>query len=148
LVPDRVILERAAVALGEAQKRAARDGWNDETIASALSAARLITAASINHSVSQKALPLNGTSPEGRLSVEYGFPRRIKATVSSAVTAPDVARALSTNSQFTTTRAQQLAALRDALAVLTAAKYQRSPSRDAAALDEAVRQVIAVARTR
>jgi hypothetical protein len=76
LVPDRVILDRAAASLEETQHRAARDGWNDETIASALSAARLITATAIGHRVSQKALPLNGASPDGRLVVEYGFPRR------------------------------------------------------------------------
>jgi len=148
MVPDRVILERAAASLEETQTRAARDGWNDDTIASALSAARLITAASIDHSVSQKPLPVNGASPEGRLPVEYGFPRRIKATVSSAVTANDVVRALSTSNRFSTTRAQQLETLRGALSVLTAAMYQKSPNRDPAILDESVRQVIAVVRAR
>ena len=148
MVPDRVILEGAAASLDETQNRAARDGWNDETIASALSAARLVTAAAIDHRVSHKPLAANGTSPAGRLPVEYGFPRRIKVTVSSAVTANDVVRALSTNHRFSTTRAQQLEVLRHALAVLTAALYQKSPNRDAATLDESVRQVIAVARTR
>lgn len=148
LVPNRVILERAAAALGETQNRAAREGWNDDTIAGALSAARLVTAASIDHPVSQKPLLLAGASPAGRLPVEYGFPRRTKATVSSAVTANDVVRALSTNDRFSTTRAQQLETLRDALAVLTAARYRKSPNRDAATLDESVRQVIAIARAR
>ena len=148
LVPARVIVERAAASLDETQQRAAREGWTDETIASALAAARLITAATIDHGVSQKPLASNGTSPEGRLPVEYGFPRRIKATVSSAVTPGDVTRALSTNGRFSTTRAQQLETLRDALTVLTAARYQKSPNRDAAALDDAVRQVITVARAR
>ena len=103
-------------------------------------------AAAIDHSVSQKPLLVDGASPEGRLPVEYGFPRRMKATVSSSVTADDVTRALSANHRFSTTRTQQLDQLRGALAALTAAMYRRTPERDASALDEAVRQVIAVAR--
>ena len=148
LVPDRVILDHAAAALADTQNRAARDGWNDDTIASALSATRLIAAAAIDHAVSQKPLPVDGASPAGRLSVEYGFPRRTRVTVSSSVTPDDVTRALSANHRFSTTRAQQLQTLRDALAVLTAAMYRKAPTRDAATLDESVRQVIAVGRTR
>ena len=147
-VPKRVVLDRAAAALEEAHSRAAREGWSDDTLATALSAARLIAAAAIGRPVSHKPLPLDGAPPEGRLFVEYGFPRRTKATVSSGVTADDVARALSTKHQFSTTRAQQLETLRDSLSVLTAAMYRQSPDRKAAALDECVRQVIAVARAR
>ena len=147
-VPDRALLDRAAASLDETQNRAGRDGWTDETIASALSAARLVSAAAIDYAVSQRPLPVDGRVPEGRLAVEYGFPRRMKVTVSSAVTANDVAQALSANHRFSTTRAQQVEALRDALSVLTAAMYQKSPNRDAATLDESVRQVIAVARLR
>ena len=147
LVPDRVILNRAAASLDDTQNRAARDGWTDETIASALSAARLIAAAAIGRAVSQKPL-VNGAAPEGRLIVEYGFPRRTTVTVSSAVTPDDLTRALSTGRTFSTTRAQQLEALRTALSTLTAAMYRQSPDRDAAALDESVRQVLAAARTR
>lgn len=148
LVPNRVIVDRAAASLEEVRTRAARDGWNDDTIARALSATRLIAAALIDHAVSQKPFPVNGASPEGRLAVEYGFPRRKKVSVSSAVTPDDVTRALLTSARFSTTRAQQLESLRDALTALTAAMYQKSPSRDAAALDDSVRQVINVARAR
>jgi hypothetical protein len=147
LVPDRIVLDRAAAALGETQSRAAREGWNDDTIASALSSARLIAAAAIGRAVSQKPL-VNGAAPEGRLIVEYGFPRRIRLTVSSSVTADDVARALATGHRFSTTRAQYLENLRAALATLTAAMYRQSPDRDAAALDESVRHALAVTRIR
>jgi hypothetical protein len=70
----------------------------------------------------------------------------VQATVSSAVTADAVAKALSANHRFSTTRAQHLEGLRTSLATLTAAMYRRSPARDATQLDEAVRQVLAVAR--
>lgn len=146
LVPDRIVLNRAADSLGETQSRAAREGWNDDTIARALSAARLIAAAAIDRVVSQKPAPSDGASTDGRLPVEYGFPRRRKMTISSAVTGDDIAKALSANHRFSTTRTQQLDALRTALAALTAARYRHTPDREAAPLDEAVRQVIAVAR--
>jgi hypothetical protein len=146
LVPDRVILDGAAASLSDTQKRAWREGWTDETIASALSAVRLITAAAVEQTVSQKLLPANGTASEGRLVVEYGFRRRMKAAVSSSLTAADVAQFMIRKHRFTTTHAQRLDQLGSALATLTAAMYRRSPDRDATRLDDAVRQVIAVAR--
>ncbi len=146
LVPARVVADRAAVVLSETQGRAARDGWNDDLLSSALSASRLIAATAIGHEISQKPLGPDGAVPEGRLLVEHGFPRRIKATVSCAVTPDAVARALAGNHSFSLTRAQQLESLRAALATLTAALYRQSPGRDATILDESVRQVIGAAR--
>jgi hypothetical protein len=146
LAPSRVVADRAAAALSETQSRAAREGWSDDLLSSALSAARLIAATAIGHDISQKPLPPDGKVPEGRLLVEHGFPRRIKATVSSAVTPDDLTRALAGSHSFSMTRAQQLEALRTALATLTAALYRQSPDRDAAILDEGVRQVIGAAR--
>jgi hypothetical protein len=148
LVPNRVVMGRAAASLTETQNRAAREGWNNDTLASALSAMRLIAAAAIGHSISQKGLERDSRVPEGRLLVEYGFPRRVRATVSSALTPDDISRALSANRQFSTTRAQQLETLRTALAALTAALYRREPDRDAAMLDESVRQAIDAGRHR
>jgi hypothetical protein len=145
-VPDRVILDRAAAALADTQSRAAREGWNDETLAGALSAARLVAATAIRHPVSQRELPANGSAPEGRLIVEYGFPRRTKMSVSSAVTADDLGRALANGHDFPTTRVQQIESLRAALSRLTAARYQRAADREASALDDTVRQLIDAAR--
>lgn len=146
LAPARVIADRAAASLSDTRGRAASEGWNDETLSSALSATRLITASAIGREISQKDLPADGTVPEGRLLVEYGFPRRIRATVASAVTPDDVGRALAGAHQFSTTRAQQLETLRTALSAMSAALYRRTPDRDAAALDDSVRQVIDAAR--
>jgi hypothetical protein len=131
LAPARVVAERAAASLSEIQGRAARDGWNDESLSSALSAARLIAATVIGRQISQKDLPADGRVPEGRLLVEYGFPRRTRATVSSAVTPAQVTRDET---------------LRSALSLLTAALYRRAPDRDAVALDESVRQIIDASR--
>jgi hypothetical protein len=146
LASARVVADRAAAALTETHSRAGRDGWNDDLLSSALAAARLIAATAIGQEISHKVLLPDGTVPEGRLLVEHGFPRRIRVTVSSAVTPDDLTRALSGNHSFSMTRAQQLEALRSALAALTAALYRRSPERDAATVDESVRQAIAAAR--
>lgn len=146
LAPGRVIAARAAAWLSQTQGRAAREGWNDETLSAALSAARLIAATAIGHAISQKELPADGRVPEGRLPVEFGFPRRTRATVSSAVTADDIGRAVSGNPRFSTTRVQQLELLRGAMSSMTAALYRRDRDRDAASLDDNVRQVLEASR--
>ena len=150
VAPAKVVTDRAARSLTEIQNRAAREGWTDDTLSGALSAARLIAASAIGQEISQKDLPADGNVPEGRLLVEYGFPRRTRATVSSAATPADLTRALSngTKQQFSISRAQQLEQMRAALATLTAALYRKEPERDAATLDESVRHIIDASRLR
>jgi hypothetical protein len=133
VIPDRAILKSAAASLQDTQKRAIGDGWNDEAIASALAAMRLVSAVALDRPISRKPLPPDGVAPEGRLRVDHGVLRRSAVTVSSGVTAIDVA---------TTPRLDRL---RESLAVLTSAMYRRSPERDAAAIDAAVRQSIDMA---
>lgn len=144
-VPDRAILSRAARELSEVQAQAARDGWNDDSLARALLAARLIAAAAVNHAISQKRAT-NGTSPEGRLLVRHGLVRPLTVAVSSATTADDIQRARAGNAaQFSTTRQQQLESLQSGLTSLTAALYRQAPSRDAGELDDAVRHALGLA---
>ena len=144
VIPDRAIVDAAAAALREVQSQAGRDGWTDDTIASALASARLIAAAAINHPISQKALPNDGRVPDGRLRVVHGRLNRMAATVSSGVTTDHLVLSAG-NGASTTTRAHQIDGLRASLATLTAAIYRRVPLRDAASLDEAVRHAISVA---
>ena len=144
-IPDRAIVTSAAASLRDVQGQAARDGWTDDTIAKALSSMRVIAAAAIYHPISQKPLPAGGAVPEGRLRVDHGLLGRTAATVSSAVTADDLAPASAHNGAATLTRVQQLDGLRGSLAALTAAAYRRAPERDATSLDEAVSHAISVA---
>lgn len=145
VIPDRAILSAAAAALREVQARAVRDGWTDDAIAAALSSMRLIAAAAIHHPISHKPLSANGAIPAGRLRVDRGLLRRTAATISSAVTAEDLARTSAGDDGATLTRTQQLDGLRASLTALTAALYRRGQERDAASLDEAVRHAISVA---
>jgi hypothetical protein len=133
VMPDRAILKSAASALRDAQSRAGRDGWNDDAIASALSATRVIAAVAAGHRISRKPLPPDGVTPEGRIRVDHGTLRPTATTVSSGVTTPAL------------TGSPRLDRLGSSLAVLTSAMYRRSPQRDGTGLDEAARQVIDVA---
>ena len=147
LLPDRAVLTRAADVLADVQGRAARDGWSDDLVADALSAMRLIAAAAIGRPVSQHAAPKDGSVPAGRLLVRAGVLRPVTATVSSSITADEVGRSVSRNAELMTlTRGHHLEGLQSGLALMTAALYRQSPSREPAELNEAVRHAISVGR--
>ena len=146
-IPDRAILTRASQALADAQAKASRDGWDDDAIARALLAARLIAAAAVDQTISQKPVDTNGSAPDGRLVVSHGVVRPKTMSVSSSTTADDIQRARNGGPpRFSTTRQQQLEGLQAGLAALTAALYRKEPSRDQSALDDASRQALSLAR--
>jgi hypothetical protein len=126
--PDRAILAAASASLRDAQRRAAADRWNDEIVAAALSAARVIAAVAAHRAISRKPLPANGATPDGRLRVDHGLLGHAAVSVSSAATPQDL------------DGVARFDGLRSALELLTAALYRREPERDAVALDAAVRQ--------
>jgi hypothetical protein len=116
-------------------------------VARALASMRLVAAAAIDQSISQKRAGEDDAVPEGRLLVQHGLVRKTGVTVSSAATTDDIARARSKKGAgFSTTRVQQLEGLQAGLSELTSALYRQEPKRDASALDEAVRHAIAVAK--
>lgn len=144
---DRAVLSRAAEELTDVQAAVARDGWTDDVVARALGAMRLVAGVAIDREVSQRALSADGIVPEGRLLVRHGRIRPVTATVSSAVTADDVARAASRGSgPMSVTRGHQLEGLQHGLATMTTALYRQAPARDRAELDEAVRHAVSVAQ--
>ena len=136
-LPDRAVARHAARALTEAQAAATGDGWTDEAVAKALASVRVIAAMAICQPVSEKILAATAPVPEGRLAVSHGWLRTRRASVSSPVTAADLAKSL--------THRQHLAGLQSALTDLTAALYRQTPSRDAVTLNEAVRHGLEVA---
>jgi len=145
-VPDRAILQRAAEDLAAVQSRVSGDGWTDDTVARALATTRLVAAAAIDQQIGQRAVTGDATVPEGRLLVQHGLLRKTGATVSSSATADDVMRARSRDGRLSTTRQQQLEGLQSGLSVLSNALYRKEPLRDTAALDDAVRHAVAVAK--
>jgi hypothetical protein len=146
-VPDRAVAWHAARALTDAQAAAAGDGWTDEAVARALASVRVIAALAIRQPVSEKALAASAPVPEGRLAVSHGRVRIRRVSVSSPVTAADVAVFGSNlDDSASLTHRHQLEGLQHALADLTVALYRQTPSRDAATLNEAVRHAIEVAR--
>ena len=143
-VPARAVIDAAAADLREVQSRVSADGWSDDTIARALADMRLIAAAAIGYPISQRPVQ-TGASTDGRLSLQHGLLRKRALTVSSAVTAADIAKAR-TESGVSTTRGLQLEGLQDGLTTLGNALYRREPLRDASAIDDAVRHAIAAAK--
>jgi hypothetical protein len=145
-LPDRAVAAGAARELAEVQSLVTGDGWTDSAVARALAATRVTAALAIRHAVSEKELPPGAAVPEGRLAVSHGRLRPVRAAVSSAVTATDVAVTGSRlDDAATMTYRQQLEGLQSALAELTAALYRQAPAREAATLNEAVRHARSVA---
>jgi len=152
-ITDRAVMASVIADLDEVRKRASAEGWSDDTISRAFGDARLVAAAAIGHSISQK--PLNGAPlrqgsggqavPEGRILVSHGLIRANKVTVTSSVTANDLANAAG-HAAFSTTRQQQVEGLQGALNTFTNALYRKEPLRDVTSLDEAVRHVSSVAK--
>ena len=124
------------------QSLATGEGWTDDAVARALAATRVIAALAIRPSRQREgAEPPAPPVPEGRLAV-IARPRagRVRAAVSSAVTAADVAVTGSRlDDAASMTHRHQLEGLQSALAELTAALYRQAPAREAATLNEAVR---------
>jgi hypothetical protein len=145
-VPDRAVVTRAAEELADVRSRAAQDGWDDDAIARALAAARLVAAAAINQPISQKPAGKGAAAPEGRLLVRHGVVRPVSVSVSSAATPDDIEKARLNGSELSTTRRQQLDGLQSGLATLTAALYRKEPTHDGAELDDAVRHAHGVAK--
>jgi hypothetical protein len=132
-VPDRDVVSAAASSLRTIQAGAGADRWSDDDLAAALTAMRVIAAVAAQRSISRKPLPAGGVVPDGRLRVDRGLIRRDAITVSSALTPGDLAGH------------PPLDDLRAGIALLTAAMYQRTPERDAVAIDGAIRHAIDVA---
>ena len=145
-LPDRAVASHAARALADAQAAAAVDGWTDEAVARALASLRVIAALAIRQPVSEKVLAATAPVPEGRLAVSHGRVRTRRASVSSPVTAADVAVfASKLDDSVSLMHRHHLAGLQSALTDLTAALYRQTPARDAATLNEAVRHALEVA---
>ncbi len=145
-LPDRAVASHAARVLADIQAVTAGDGWTDEAVARALASVRVIAALAIRRPVSEKVLAATAPVPEGRLAVSHGRVRPRRASVSSPVTAADMAVFGSTlDDSASLAHRQHLEGLESALADLTAALYQQTPVRDAATLSEAVRHALGVA---
>lgn len=145
-LPDRAVASHAARVLADIQAATAGDGWTDEAVARALASVRVIAALAIRRPVSEKVLAATAPVPEGRLAVSHGRVRPRRASVSSPVTAADVAVVGSTlDDAASLAHRQHLEGLQSALADLTAALYRQTPVRDAATLSEAVRHALGVA---
>jgi hypothetical protein len=145
-LPDRAVAAGAAKELAAVQAAVSGDGWTDATVARALSAIRVIAALTIRHPISEKPLAAGEAVPEGRFAVSHGRVKAMRAAVSSAVTATDVAiKGSRLDDAVPMAHRHQLQGLQSGLAELTAASYKQAPAREAVVLNEAVRHAAATA---
>ena len=136
---DRRVLGAAAGELSRVAREAA-GGWTPELVSAAHAALRVVAACAIGRPVSEQALA-HGTAPsDGRLAVRSLVPGRAGVAVTSATTAPDLARVLATLPvDAPIQRRAGLEAVRSALTAFTTARYSsNSTALDAVALGEAV----------
>jgi hypothetical protein len=140
--------ELAAVALES------REGWTDDRIDRALAATRITAASLVGGAVSQSKAPAHDRGAGGRIiSAGPGLldpflpGRKRKVMLSSAITAQDLRNELARLPETAPPRLrQQLDALADAMATLTAARYGPTRERNSTALDEALSAAAAVSR--
>jgi hypothetical protein len=144
-IPEHAVLNRVANDLGELHKRVA-GGWTDAEVARALAATRVIAAAAIEQPISQRLFVKGADVPEGRILVQHGLITSNSVTVSSPITADDLARTVAQSPSLSTTRRQQLEGLQSAVVAFSAALYRKDPVRDSSTLDDAMRQAMSVAR--
>jgi hypothetical protein len=132
------LAQAAARQLASVQNDRGQSGWTPELLDRALAATRVAAACAIAAPVSQR-VATDDRQGEGRLQVSsltLGKPR----TISSAVTAADVARAEKKNPADPT-----LEPLREALVAFAAAQYGRSGLGDSGALDASLGSATAAA---
>jgi hypothetical protein len=129
-VPHRAVLAGVRRELAEVQRQTRGAGWSLDTLSRALAAARVVGGYAAGHVVSQRE---TDQTTGGELSLRRGLFGRHRIGVSAAATAHAV-------------RNQTIAAdLDTALGAMTAARYGRSDSYDASALDDALSIVIRAA---
>jgi hypothetical protein len=147
VMPDLAVLRGVGRELSAVKRERESSGWNAELAGRALSAFRVLASYATGQRVSKLAQSsaagqrsTNGlASHDGQLFMQTGFPKRKRIIVSGSATPATVAREaarLSTNGGAA--RAQQLEALQQALARLTAAQYSRNGSIDDTGLDESL----------
>ena len=113
-VPDRAVMRRVAGELGKLQDSAA-GGWTDETVATAAVADAPRRSGRDRPADQPASRRVAGAVPKGRLLVQHGSITSDRATVSSSVTADDLARALAQSTALSTTRRQQIEGLQSSL---------------------------------
>ena len=136
---DRIVLKTAADALDEAGRRAVAGGWDEVSIALALSATRVVAAAELGTATSQHVVRPDDPSNEGGLLVEGRGHRGKTTAVSAAVTPEEIgARLTRLPESAPADHRRALESMQEALTVFSAAQYAREVALDRDSLDRAL----------
>jgi hypothetical protein len=126
LLPNRTVLAGVRRELADVRRQAQQAGWDLDTVARALAAARVVAGYAAGHAVSQRETE---TAAGGELLLSRGLFGRRRVSVSASAT-PLMVRDSATAGD-----------LDRALSTFTAARYGREGTYDAGALDEAATTV-------
>jgi hypothetical protein len=129
-LPHRAVLAGVRRELAELQRQTRGAGWSLDTLSRALAAARLVAGYTAGQAIAQREIE---EATGGELLLGGGWLSRRRIGVSAGATA------LSLKDRATA------ADLDDALTTFTAARYGRSETFDASALDEALNTVVRAA---
>jgi hypothetical protein len=150
---DRPLGARAvtALAVGEladVRREQEHQGWTPALVDRALAATRVAAACAIGHRTTDRPANPNADAGEGRLVLTRGLGRRrTRRSVSSAVTASELTRAIDRlPASASAARRQRLEDLRDALSTFGSARYGRAQELDRSALDRALETALDRAR--
>jgi hypothetical protein len=125
-LPAHALLTRAASELGAVQDES-RGGWTPELVSRAAAAVRLAAACALGRRVSQHPADAAALVSTGRIAVRHGWLRPARLTVSSAITASELTRAIDELPLTAPAeRRQVLEDLHRSLAAFTAALYRPS----------------------
>lgn len=130
LLPHRTVLAGVRRELAEVQRQTQGAGWSLDTVARALSAARVVAGYTAGQPVTQREAD---DATGGELAISGGLLRRRRVNVSAAATARAVHGS------------PTAVDLDDALTTLTAARYGRLDTFDRSRLDEALNAVMRAA---
>jgi hypothetical protein len=135
LLANRAVLAGARRELRTLQQETRGAGWNAETVSRALAAARIVASYLSGSPVVQRSSV--DTSSPGALMLHAGWPSKRRVAVSGSVTTQEAGSALALDPTS--------ADLNTAIGRLTTARYGRSPSYEAAPLDDALDSVMRAA---
>lgn len=141
--PARTSERRVLTAAGAELARVAREGrsgWTPDLVSAGHAALRIVGAIAIGRRVSEQPLAAGAPAADGRLAVRSMIPGRRGASISSATTAADLARAVAgLPAEAPAADRAGLESLQSALATFTAAQYAAGePESDSVALASAL----------
>jgi hypothetical protein len=136
-LPAPSLLHASLRVLSQVKEDAARAGWTSELSRRAVSALRIAGATAVGKRVAQDFVTTDVPERDGQVTVSTGWPKRKRVLLSAATTPMTISRELDNGLRADARTRSSAESIAQAIGVLSAAAYGRSPG-DNAALDAAL----------